>query len=151
MARSVLKWVAAGLLVASGAACSHDENDKAAETPAVPPAAAAATAPANVPAVAADAEAAPIPVVADEKAAVQRVEASIEKNHLTTLKPECLSYIPYSAGTGFIVDVHERHDDTCGGDPGVSPRVFSFQVDSASGRLQTDATDPAEGLFHAID
>jgi hypothetical protein len=92
------------------------------------------------------------PTVPDEKAAVARVTASIVKNKLTRISPDCLSFIPYTADAqGFVVDVHELHDSKCAGDPQTQPRLFSFMVDRMSGRMQTDATDPSDGLFHPID
>jgi hypothetical protein len=92
------------------------------------------------------------PTVPDTQAAVARVTASIVKNKLTKVAPDCLSFIPYASDAqGFVVDVHEIHDSKCGGDPQSQPRVFSFMVDRMSGRMQTDATDPVEGLFHPID
>ncbi|TCV97310.1 hypothetical protein EC912_101310 [Luteibacter rhizovicinus] len=140
MSSSFVKLFALALLVASGVACSRDESGKDADAAAnVPPSGSSVGQP-------------PKPVVPDENAAVQRVEASIAKNKLSALKPECLSYIPYASDAqGFIVDVHELHNEACGGDPSVAPRLFSFNVDKVSGRMTTDASDPAEGLFHAID
>jgi hypothetical protein len=94
----------------------------------------------------------PPPKVADDAAAVAQVSATVASHKLTTLKPECLSYVPYPRDAqAIIVDVHELHNAACGGDPDVAPRLFTIEVDRASGRMRTDATDPAAGLFHDID
>ena len=45
----------------------------------------------------------------------------------------------------------ERTPSTISCDPDVAPRLFTIEVDRASGRMRTDATDPAAGLFHDID
>jgi hypothetical protein len=89
--------------------------------------------------------------VPTEDAAVALVRGTVERNRLTTLKAECLSFVHYpSDQRGYVVDVHEQHDAHCGGNPDVAPRLFTFEVDRASGRMQTDAADPAAGLFHPI-
>lgn len=129
----------AGLLLLSAAlalsaACSNGQDDNA------NPAAASSS---GVP---------PPPKVPDEQAAVAQVSATVTSHKLTTLKPECLSYVPYPRDAqAIIVDVHELHNAGCGGDPDVAPRLFTIEVDRASGRMRTDATDPAAGLFHDID
>ncbi len=120
------------------AGCSHDDQAASSGTPA----SAASVA---------EAEGPPKPVVATEDDAVKLVSAAIARNKLSTLAPECLSYIHYpSDQQGYVVDVHELHDAHCGGDPNVSPRLFTVEVDRMSGRMETDAADPAAGLFHPI-
>ncbi|HEV7775572.1 MAG TPA: hypothetical protein VGO76_01835 [Luteibacter sp.] len=120
------------------AGCSHDDH----ATPPAAPASAASIA---------EAEGPPKPVVATEDDAVKRVSAAIARDKLSTLAPECLSFIHYASDQqGYVVDVHELHDAHCGGDPNVAPRLFTVEVDRMSGRLETDAADPAAGLFHPI-
>jgi len=38
------------------------------------------------------------------------------------------------------VDVREKHDATCGGDPATAPRLFSVEVNVATGSVSSDAT-----------
>lgn len=42
------------------------------------------------------------------------------------------------------VELRERHDATCGGDPGTEPRLFEVIVDRMNGQMATNAADPAE-------
>jgi hypothetical protein len=94
----------------------------------------------------------PVLMVPTEEVAVNDVRASVKKHKWTTLGEDCLSFINYPADAqGYVVDVHELHNARCGGDPDVSPRLFTYQIDRASGHMQTDASDPAAGLFHAVD
>ena len=94
----------------------------------------------------------PPPKVPNDAAAVAQVAATVASHQLSTLKPDCLSYVPYPRDAqAIIVDVHELHNAGCGGDPDVAPRLFTIEVDRASGRMRTDATDPAAGLFHDIN
>ncbi|CAA6605998.1 hypothetical protein MTBLM1_70214 [Rhodospirillaceae bacterium LM-1] len=37
--------------------------------------------------------------------------------------------MPQASRRHFLIDVREKHDETCGGDPSVSPRVLSITVD----------------------
>jgi hypothetical protein len=117
-----------------GAACSHSQDDNAASSKA------------------SDTGVPPPPKVPDEQAAVAQVSAVVTRHKLTALRPECLSYVPYPRDAqAIIVDVHELHNAACNGDPDVAPRLFTIEVDRASGHMRTDATDPAAGLFHDID
>ena len=80
-----------------------------------------------------------------------KVSDAVQRHHLTSLAPDCLDYIVGDEGqTGVDIDVHEKHDEHCGGDPETSPRLFSFHVDHA-GKLTTDALDPADGEMKPID
>ncbi|WP_423383012.1 hypothetical protein [Burkholderia sp. LMG 32019] len=75
-----------------------------------------------------------------EDQAVSKVLAAIKRRQLTSLKPECLDlYTDGADERTFSVDVHERHNAQCGGDPQTSPRLFSFEVNKATGAMMTDA------------
>jgi hypothetical protein len=83
--------------------------------------------------------------------AVAKVSEAVQRHHLTKLSPDCLDYIiGDESQDGVDVDVHEKHDEHCGGDPETSPRLFSFHVDHA-GKLTTDALDPGDAQMKPID
>lgn len=138
------------------AACSPSAPPAGQAVPAAPAAASTAPAPASSVAVAAQE-----PAKSDEAASaegdgdsavIQRVDAVIRKHHLTTLADTCLDYmVDDSDGATVDIDVHEKHDTRCGGDPETSPRLFSFKLDRASGQLSTDALDLADGDFQPIE
>ncbi|MBH5329496.1 hypothetical protein H9Q10_07430 [Eikenella sp. S3360] len=81
--------------------------------------------------------------------AVERVSASIARHKLTSLKPECLLFITTETTKGYTVDVREQHNARCGGDSQTAPRLFSYEVDKASGNMRVD--DPVSGDTRAID
>ena len=133
----------AGLVILALVACSspsQSQDESSAPTPAATVAA---------PASSASASASPS---SDENAVIARVSAAIRKHQLTTLKDACLDYmVDDSDGATVDIDVHEKHDAICGGDPDTSPRLFSFKLDRASGQLTTDALDLADGDFQPIE
>jgi hypothetical protein len=53
-------------------------------------------------------------------------------------------------GKVYAVDVHELHNKACGGDPAVSPRLFSFEVDRKTGAMTTDALDAGDPEMQPI-
>ncbi|PXV60506.1 hypothetical protein SAMN04487785_102228 [Dyella jiangningensis] len=139
---------AAGLAILVLGACSpsssqsQDEHAAGAAAPA-PAATVAAPAPASTAGTDADADA--------DDAVIEKVSAVIRKHKLTSLSDECLDYmVDDSDGATIDIDVHEKHDAKCGGDPNTSPRLFSFKLDRASGQLTTDALDLADGDFQPI-
>ena len=137
----------AGLVVLALVACSSpsQSQDEQTSSPAGQPAA-----PATVAAPASSASAASQP--SDDDAVIERVSAVIKKHHLTSLQEECIDYmVDSSDGATVDIDVHEKHDEKCGGDPNTSPRLFSFKLDRASGQLTTDALDLADGDFQPIE
>ena len=86
--------------------------------------------------------------------AVFQVIQSIERHKLTTLKPECLMFMAEKTKQGYTVDVREKHDAQCGGDPATAPRLFSYEIDRHSGKMKTDAAAPDSewtGEYRAID
>ncbi|AIF47959.1 hypothetical protein HY57_12155 [Dyella japonica A8] len=91
------------------------------------------------------------PATGGDEAVIRQVGAVIRRHQLTSLADTCLDYLVDNAdGATVNVDVHEKHDTVCGGDPETSPRLFSFKLDRASGQLTTDALDLADGDFQPI-
>lgn len=136
----------AGLVILALVACSSpsQSQDEQASEPDVPAAPATVVAPASSASAARPAS--------DDDAVIAQVSAVIKKHQLTSLKDECLDYmVDDSDGATIDIDVHEKHDAKCGGDPDTSPRLFSFKLDRASGQLTTDALDLADGDFQPID
>ena len=92
--------------------------------------------------------------VRNEGQAVRRVSESVARNKLTSLKPECLMFMAEKTERGYTVDVREKHDEKCGGDPQTAPRLFSYEIDRRSGKMKTDAPTPGgewTGEYRAID
>lgn len=86
--------------------------------------------------------------------AVFQVIQSVERHKLTTLKTECLMFMAEKTRTGYTVDVREKHDAQCGGDPATAPRLFSYEIDRRSGKMKTDAAAPDSewtGEYRAIN
>lgn len=73
-----------------------------------------------------------------ENQAIDLVAKSIERNQLTALKTECLMFVVANKPTFYEIDVHEKHNQQCGGDPATAPRLFGYQVDKQTGSLKTD-------------
>ena len=92
--------------------------------------------------------------VHSKEQAIRRVSESVARNQLTSLKPECLRFMAEKTRTGYRVDVREKHDAQCGGDPATAPRLFSYEIDRRSGKMKTDAAAPNgewTGEYRAID
>ncbi|RQH05641.1 hypothetical protein [Paraburkholderia dinghuensis] len=89
---------------------------------------------------------------AEYPAAIDRVFNIIRKHHLTSLPAECMeTRVSGETTQSYSVDVFEHHDAKCGGDPATSPRLFSFEVNRATGAMQTDALDIANGEMQPIE
>lgn len=91
--------------------------------------------------------------VHSEEQAIRRVSESVARNQLTSLKPECLMFMAEKTKQGYTVDVREKHDAQCGGDPATAPRLFSYEIDRRSGKMKTDAAAPDSewtGEYRAI-
>ncbi len=76
--------------------------------------------------------------VQNENQAIDLVSQSIERNQLTALKTECLMFVVENKPTFYEVEVHEKHNQQCGGDPATAPRLFGYRVDKQTGSLKTD-------------
>lgn len=70
-----------------------------------------------------------------------RVEKAIRKHHLTKLRKEQLSFEVFADDEpGFRdVEVREKHAPGGPGDPATAPRLFTFRVELATGKLYSDA------------
>jgi hypothetical protein len=88
----------------------------------------------------------------DEDKTVLAVSKAVRANRLTELADECLAYRFDSATLKdtYEVEVRENHKYTkCGGDPAVSPRLFSVRISRTDGSMTTDHNSPA-GQFHPL-
>ncbi|OOH91833.1 hypothetical protein BMT54_01620 [Pasteurellaceae bacterium 15-036681] len=91
--------------------------------------------------------------------AIELVERSIIKNKLTELPIQCLMFIENDVGNDFPyhqIDVREKHNQECGGDPETAPRLFSYSVNKKKGFLKTDAIwredgEEFSGILYPID
>ncbi|WP_055326800.1 hypothetical protein [Ralstonia solanacearum] len=112
-----------------------DESGQA--RPLAPASAPAATAPASAPA-------APAAVSdADQAKAIDLAVAALQKYRLTSLSPDCLSFIvDQEDATHNSVEVLENHTPACGGDPATAPRVVTLLIDRNTGALQSDKDSP---------
>lgn len=54
---------------------------------------------------------------------------------------QCLAFFIHDAAPGqpTLLDVYQKHNEACPGDPGAAPRLFGVQVDRADGRMWDDA------------
>ena len=82
---------------------------------------------------------------------LQRVRAAVKRNHLTRLPDSCLIFeMDDSPPAGMVVvNVREKHDQACGGDPATSPRLFGVRVDKKTNKMWTDARSDA-GEFERL-
>jgi len=61
------------------------------------------------------------------------------QHKLVSHEIECLSFDEDEAVNGKItITVREEHNEKCGGDLQTAPRLFSFEVDVATGEYKTD-------------
>jgi hypothetical protein len=69
--------------------------------------------------------------------------AAVSRNKLTTLKPDCYRMIVDKENAKYLeLTVREIHNNKCGGDPMVEPRMFGLRIDKKSGRIWTDVAPP---------
>ena len=75
------------------------------------------------------------------EALIQKAREITTKYKLTSLSMDCLAFEvlaePYDGKT--MIDVREVHNSQCGGDPAVSPRLFSIGIDQKTGEAWSDA------------
>ncbi len=125
------------------AGCGRSDNAQKPAAPATAPASAPA-APASAPAT--PAASAPALSEAEQAKAVDIARTAVEKYKLTSLSPECLSFIAgQEDDTHYNVKVLENHTPACGGDPNTAPHVVTLLIDKNTGALQKD--DPANGEY----
>jgi len=72
--------------------------------------------------------------------AVARAARAIEAYRIGKLRPECMALAANRQKTGYLVDVREIHNETCGGDPMTEPRAFSIDV-AWNGKMKSDVYD----------
>ncbi len=76
----------------------------------------------------------------DDSSKIDQVRKAIVRNHLTSLKSQCLLFdVDSNDPDATFVDVRERHGGQCGGDPSVEPRLFTIRIDRKTGKMSTDA------------
>ena len=72
---------------------------------------------------------------------VTRAKQATAEYHLSAIKVTCLSF--QVAQQKFedkpMIDVREIHNKECGGDPQISPRIFSIAFDERTGEVWSDA------------
>jgi len=79
-----------------------------------------------------------VDVVEDSKWVVQ-AKILTTQYKLVSLPKDCLSYEEDETVNGIKrIDVREVHNEKCGGDLQTAPRLFSFEVDVATGEYKTD-------------
>lgn len=85
------------------------------------------------------------PLQASE-AALNRAMDAIRRHGLLTPKQLRYSFLTEShrAGNVVTVDVREKHNKTCGGDPNFAPCIFSLEFDMRTGAVQWDNTPDTE-------
>jgi len=141
------RCMSAAVIVLVLAACSPSQPADGQDNPA----AAASSAAAAAPAIAASA-ATPAHAALSDDEVVELVNAAVQKHKLTDVPEQCLSYtVEDNDDEAIDIEVREKHDEKCGGDPAVSPRLFSFKLDRSTRQLRTDAMDREDGDFQPID
>lgn len=88
-------------------------------------------------------------LIKNESIALEKVLQSIEKHKLTTLHRECLLFVSTNKGDYYEIEVREKHNEMCGGDPQTAPRLFKYEVNKNTGKMQTD--EPWLGEMRSID
>lgn len=83
--------------------------------------------------------------------AIAQVKMTVEKEKLVN-RPECVDYVYFGKENPIIaiIKVVEKHNDTCGGDPGVAPRLFSVYVDLVNHEMASDKDDIADGTLKML-
>lgn len=83
---------------------------------------------------------------ASDTRAFDLVLKTIRQSRLLTPKQlECVSLmIDNNDGKIATVDVREKHNRKCGGDPETSPRMFTLEVDLKAGTAKWDKNDEME-------
>ncbi|MGI4976671.1 MAG: hypothetical protein ACRYG6_06990 [Janthinobacterium lividum] len=87
------------------------------------------------------------PELGSDMAMVLAVRDRILAAGLAHAPQECLAFFIHEPPPGepTPLDVFQKHNDACPGDPGAAPRLFGVRVDRASGRMWDDAAQA--GVF----
>jgi len=82
--------------------------------------------------------------IPDQEAAIHKAMHLMKKYKLTKLPENCvvLSIANELVKGRYVIDAREYHGNGCGGDPQVSLRLFSMEIDSKSGKAWTDSGSP---------
>ena len=82
---------------------------------------------------------------------VALVKSAIVRDKLAP-RPNCLDFIiTRNVDPGVDqVEVLERHDTVCGGDPQIQHRLFEVLVDQKTHRMASDAADPIDGTMKVL-
>lgn len=82
---------------------------------------------------------------------VAQVKSTVEREKLVS-DANCVDY--HYVGRPFkgvdSVDVVEKHNTACGGDPGTAPRLFTVYVDINDHGMASDKDDPVDGTFKML-
>lgn len=84
--------------------------------------------------------------------AISTATEAIHTWHLTTLDEKCLRYDldDSSDESFFVITVREdNHDDSCGGDPDITHRLFDIKVARDNTQILTNA-DNVDGEYHRL-
>lgn len=83
--------------------------------------------------------------------ALERIRQAISKTRLSTRPPQCIALeeMDSTSPNLLLVSVREKHGGDCGGDPSVSVRLFSVQLDLKTGKMLSDAGS-VDGEFKAL-
>jgi hypothetical protein len=70
----------------------------------------------------------------------------IKRHRLLSRAELACSFVMDAGSTASVarVDVREKHESKCGGDPNTAPRRFSLEIDLRSGAVQWDNTPDLE-------
>lgn len=84
------------------------------------------------------------PNVPERSALIVRAEKAVREYKLSEVKPACLNFIAATEPFQRLptVDVHEVHNQECGGDAATSPRTFSVAFDDKTGAVWSDVKSP---------
>lgn len=88
--------------------------------------------------------------ITDEQAALDAAQAALKKHQLTELKEECLTLVALDpTAASYPVQVREKHDEHCGGDPATAPVAVHLEVAKADG--QVSVYDPVSDEKRPLD
>lgn len=90
--------------------------------------------------------------VADtDRQLTSRVKSALVSHGLVD-RPDCIDFdVSRNVDPGVDqVEVIERHDPKCGGDPQIQHRLFEVLVDQKTHRMATDAADPVNGTMSVL-
>ncbi len=87
------------------------------------------------------------PGLGSDMAMVLAVRDRILAAGLSHAPKDCLAFFIHEPAPGqpTPLDVFQKHNDACPGDPGGAPRLFGVRVDRANGRMWDDAAQA--GVF----